>query len=68
VSCGKLIQSLLCFDPDRRPPLFEVLTAHPVFASLRQTRALTKEDTSAGGGADRVVYVPLPALDAAKML
>eukprot|EP00750_Incisomonas_marina_P018176 INCI2742.2.p1 GENE.INCI2742.2~~INCI2742.2.p1 ORF type:complete len:935 (-),score=148.53 INCI2742.2:905-3709(-) len=31
-----LICQMLCFDPRKRPPLFEVLCSHPIFASLRR--------------------------------
>lgn len=31
-----LIRQMLCFDPGKRPPLFEVLCSHPIFASLRR--------------------------------
>jgi len=41
--CLDLIQQFLCFDPKKRPPLFEVLSTHPVFASIRHER-------SKGGG------------------
>ena len=54
-----LVQRMLCFDPARRPPLFDVLYKHPIFASLRHQR--TRVGTDGGAAAASAAASPAPA-------
>ena len=44
--CGQLLQSLLCFDPKKRPSLHAVLSKYPVFQSIRQKTGISRVTTS----------------------